>query len=540
MPTVELSRRSFLFGAGALALSLTRGVRAQEKRKPNFLIILADDMGYSDAGCYGGEVQTPRLDGLAAKGIRFTQVYSTGRCWPSRSCLMTGFYAQQIRMDPPKGKLPAWCRLAPHYLKPEGYRCYHSGKWHIRGANKPCADGGFDHSYRLADHNRFFSPKSHFKDDKPLPPVEPGSGYYTTTAIAEECIGFLKDHAENYKEKPFFQYLAFNCPHFPLHALQKDIDRYRDTYTVGWDAIRAARYARMRKMGLVHCKLSDPMPKVKPSWNLAEDALKKRIGPGEAGYAVPWDTLDADQKKLQATKMAIHAAMIDRMDQEIGRVLDQIEAMGELDNTLVVFLSDNGASAEQIIRGDMHDKTAPLGSGRSYLCLGPGFSTAANTPFRYHKSWNHEGGISSPCIVHWPAGIQAQGELRRNPGHFIDILPTVLEVAGIEPPATWQGKPAPPIQGRSLVPAFTRDGSVEQPFLFFHHTSNRGIRMGDWKLSAAGGKGPWELYNLADDRSETNDLSKKLPEKAKELADAWQKHETDFRTMAKSDTWPLK
>ncbi|NQT87938.1 arylsulfatase [bacterium] len=536
--TTALTRRSFLAGAGALALSLGRGASAQEPRKPNLLVILADDMGYSDPGCYGGEIQTPNLDGLAAKGIRFTQVYSTGRCWPSRSCIMTGFYAQQIRMDPPRGKLPAWTRLAPHYLKPAGYRCYHSGKWHIRGANKPCADGGFDRSYRLADHDRFFSPKNHQEDDKPLPPIKPDSGFYTTTAIADHSIRCLKDHAAAHKDKPFFQYLAFNCPHFPLHALQKDIDRYRDTYTVGWDAVRKARHARMRKMGIINCKLSALQPKVKPSWNLKEAALKERIGPGEAGHAVPWDTLDADQKKLQATKMAIHAAMVDRMDQEIGRVLKQIEDMGQLDDTVVIFISDNGASAEQIIRGDKHDKTAPPGSWRSYLCLGPGFSTAANTPFRYHKSWNHEGGIASPCIVHWPAGLEAKGELRHNPGHFIDILPTLLDVAGVRPPNTWKGKPAPPMQGRSLAPAFAKDGSVPQPFLYFHHGGNRAIRVGDWKLAAAGGKGPWELYNLATDRCEMNNLAAKQPVKAKELADTWKGHEDAFRKMAKSDTWP--
>jgi len=539
----EVDRRGFLStvaaGAGALALRSVLGEAGamQTDRKPNFLVIVADDMGYSDAGCYGGEIQTPNLDRLAAKGIRFTQVYSTGRCWPSRACIMTGFYAQQVRMDPPRGRLPAWCRLAPHYLKPLGYRCYHSGKWHVRGAPKPCADGGFDHSYLIADHNRFFYPKRHLEDDKPLPPVRPGSNFYLTTFIADHAIKCLKEHAEKYPDKPFFEYLAFTCPHFPLHALREDIKRYRGRYDVGWDVIRQERLARMRKMEIVNCGLSPLQSRTIPPWNLPEATLKKEIGPGEAGYAVPWDTLTDTQKRFQAIKMSIHAAMIDRMDQEIGRVLAQIEAMGQLENTLVIFVSDNGASAEQIIRGDRHDKTAPPGSARTFLCLGPGWSTASNTPFKLHKSWVHEGGIASPFIVCWPAGLKARGQLRHNPGHFIDILPTLIELAGGTPSPTWRGRRCPPLEGRSLVPAFTKDGTVHHDYLFFHHIGNRAIRVGDWKLVAAGKKAPWELYNLENDRCESNNLAANHPEKVKELASKWEELERRFRRMAASDDW---
>jgi len=541
--THKYSRRDFLArsaaGAATLGWALARGTAAAEatRRKPNFLVILADDMGYSDAACYGSEIKTPNLDRLAAKGIRFTQVYSTGRCWPSRACIMTGFYAQQVRMDPPKGRLPAWARVAPHYLKPLGYRCYHSGKWHVRAAPKPCKDGGFDRSYLIGDHDRFFYPKRHLEDDKPLPPVKPGSGFYLTSHIADHAIKCLREHADQHADKPFFEYLAFTCPHFPLHAIQEDIARYRGTYDVGWDVIRERRLARMRKMGIVHCALSPLQSRTIPGWNLPEAKLKAAIGPGEAGWAVPWDTLTAEQKRFQATKMAIHAAMIDRMDQDIGRVLAQIEAMGQLDNTVVIFCSDNGASAEQIIRGDRHNKTAPPGSGPSYLCLGPGWSTAANTPFKLHKHWNHEGGIASPFIVCWPAGLKAQGKLRHNPGHFIDILPTLVDLAGATPSPTWRGKPCPPMEGRSLVPAFTKDGSVPRDALFFHHAGNRGLRIGDWKLVAAGRRGPWELYDLATDRCESRNLAKQRPEKLRELIARWEALEKHFRQMAASDEW---
>jgi len=541
-----MNRREFLraTGFGAAAVLTPRGVSGKDdagKRKPNFLVIVADDMGFSDAGCYGGEIATANLDALAAGGVRFTQMYSTGRCWPSRACILTGYYAQQVRMDPPKGRLPAWTRLAPHHLKPMGYRCYHSGKWHIGGAPMPMRDGGFDRSYYLRDQDRFFSPRRHWADDKPLPPVSPDKGYYATTAIADHAIGHLKAHARDHGDRPFFCYLAFTCPHFPLHALQKDIARYRGRYAQGWDAVRTARLARMMEKGIVTCGLSPLQPGVKPGWNLSEPLLKKRIGPGEAARAVPWNTLTDRQQAFQATKMAIHAAMIDRMDREIGRVLGQLKAMGAYENTVILFVSDNGASAEQIIRGDKHDPSAAPGSWRSYLCLGPGWSTAANTPLRLHKSWVHEGGIASPFIVHWPAGLKTKGQLRHNPGHFVDLLPTMLDLAGGRASETWKGKPAPPLAGRSLAPALKKDGSVAHEFLFFHHSGNRAIRIGRWKLVAAGRKGPWELYDLKADRGETGNLAKGMPEfqdKVRELITAWQRHEKAFRRMAASDTWP--
>lgn len=506
---------------------------AEPQKTPNFLFIMADDMGYSDAGCYGGDVQTPNLDRLADGGLRFTQMYSTARCWPSRSCLMTGYYAQQVRMDPKKGHIPAWTRCVPNYLKPAGYRCYHSGKWHVDC--KIISEAGFDRSYCINDHDRFFNPQHATLDDEQLPPVPEGTDFYLTTAIADYMLGFLKQHSEKHANEPFFSYLAFTSPHFPLHAKKEDIDRYRDKYREGWDVMRQRRFDRMRSMGLVQGELPPREPNIVASWSLSEEKLQAEIGPGESGRAVAWNELTDAQRDLQATKMAIHAAMIDRMDQEVGRVLDQLKAMKVLDNTVVVFLSDNGASAEQIIRGDRHDQNAPLGSAKSYLCLGPGWSTAANTPFRYHKSFVHEGGISSPAIVSWPAGISGRGQLRHTPAHFIDWLPTVLELAGVTPAGDWNGKTPPPLPGRSLVKAFDRDETIARECLFWHHMSNRAIRVGDWKLVSAGGKGPdgdWELYNMKNDRSETKNLAAVHPEKVKELAELWNKHEKEFDQQA--------
>ncbi|MBN1418430.1 MAG: arylsulfatase [Planctomycetes bacterium] len=480
------------------------------RRRPNVLVIVADDMGFSDAGAYGGEIRTPVLDRLAANGLRFTQGYSTARCWPSRACILTGYYAQHIRRDTLPGlKLgarPAWARLLPERLKPLGYRCYHSGKWHIDGL--PVA-GGFDRSYLLADQDRYFSPRNHREDDRPLPAVEPESGYYATVAIADRAVRCLREHAEEHADRPFFLYLAFTCPHFPLHALEEDIARCRGRYRDGWDAMRERRWLRMRAMGLVDCGLSARDP-----------------------AARAWRDLSAAERDAWEVRMAIHAAMIERMDREIGRVIDRIRAMGALDDTVIFFVSDNGASAERILRGDGHDPTAPPGSWRSYLCIETAWANLANAPFRRHKIWVHEGGISSPWIVHWPAGIRAHGELRRDVCHLIDLAPTILDLAGAPPADARQGMPGPPMHGRSIAPAFARDGALARDALCWFHSGNRAIRAGDWKLVAEGAKGPWELYDLAADRCESNDLAARAPDRVKDLADRWTAWEADARKTA--------
>ncbi len=524
-----------LLSLAALSLPAASAPAQPKSGRPNFVIVVADDLGFSDLGCYGGEIRTPNLDRLAAEGLRFTQFYNAARCWPTRAALLTGYYPQQIRMDPPRKPWPEWARILPHYLEPAGYRCYHSGKWHLPTAPKVIADGGFHRAYLTLDFNRNFSPQRAELDDRPLAPVPEGSGHYSTTAIAQYAIQFLQEHAERYPGKPFLLYLAYIVPHFPLHALPEDIDRYRNTYREGWDVIRRRRYQRLRDLGIAHSSLPPLEPAIVPSWNLSAGELEARIGPGEVSRALPWHRLTEEQKEFQALKMALHAAMIDRMDQETGRVLAQIRKMGAEDNTLVIFLSDNGASAEQIIRGDGHDKTAPPGSARSFLCLGPGWSSAANTPFRRHKYWTHEGGIATPFIVRWRRGIGARGELRHTVGHVIDIVPTILELAGVTPAAEWKGHRPPPLPGRSLVPALARDIHIERPYLFFSHQNNHALRVGDWKLVQAAQEKRWELYDLSADRAESRDLALTHPDRLNQMKRLWEVVAAEFRRQAGLD-----
>lgn len=502
--------------------------------KPNVLLILADDLGYSDLGCYGGEIATPNLDSLAKNGLRFTQFYNTARCWPSRGALLTGYYAQQIHRDAlaevaggGQGVRQKWARLLPDFLKPAGYRCYHSGKWHIDGK---VLDGGFDRSLDMRNQGNFFTAAGNAIDDVPVIPAQDETGYYATNAVADHAIDCLKDHAANHGSEPFFHYVAFIAPHFPLHALPEDIAKYRDNYLSGWDAMREARFARQQQLSLVNTTLSPLEREVGPPYPFP-DAMQK-LGPGEVNRPLPWSELTAEQRRFQATKMAIHAAMVDRMDHEIGRILDQLRAMGTLDNTLICFASDNGASAEIMVRHGGHDPQAAPGSAASYLCLGPGFSSACNTPHRRHKTWVHEGGISTPLIVHWPAGIAAKNELRHTPGHVVDIVPTVLEVAGLKKPDQWDGQPIPAAPGKSLAPAFAQDVTITRNSLWWMHEGHRAIRVGDWKLVATKGN-PWELYDLRTDRAEQNNLASQMPEKVKELEAAWERQASDFTALVK-------
>ena len=529
---VVVAMAAILSSAGTLAADATG--------PPNVVLILADDLGYSDLGCYGGEIETPNLDRLAAGGLRFTQFYNTARCWPSRAALLTGYYAQQVRRDAipgtnfgGRGQRPKWAPLLPQLLGPLGYRSYHSGKWHLDGKT---AAGGFDRSYTLDDHNRFFAPRKHTRDDRPLPPVKDDAGYYATTAIADHAIECLREHAAQNAGRPFFQYIAFTAPHFPLHAMQGDVDRYRTLYRDGWKRVQAARGRKLKELGVVARDPPAMERDVGPPYRFPD--VLERLGPGEILRPLAWSELTDRQRAFQARKMAIHAAMVDRMDREIGRVVEQIKAMGQFDNTLILFASDNGASAEVMVRGDGHEQSAPAGSAATFLCLGPGWSSASNTPFRRHKTWVHEGGISTPLIVHWPAGIAARGELRHAPSHLIDVVPTVLELAGGKPPTTWNDTPVPPAPGKSLVPAFAADVVVNRDSLWWFHDGHRAIRIGDWKLLSDGADDAWELYNLSADRSETNNLAGKYPERVSQLKRAWSEHLEEFRALATRDLPP--
>lgn len=538
LENVRIASATFLLFPSAVLLSAQLAIiDVDAAERPNILFILADDAGYSDVGCYGGEIETPHLDGLAENGLRFTQFYNTARCWPTRAALLTGYYAQQVRRDAlpglgggGRGKRQAWARLLPNYLRPLGYRNYHSGKWHLDGK---VLEAGFDRSLNVRNQGSFFTAQGNFLDDVPVQPKKDEAGYYTTIATVDHAIECLQDHAKHHANQPFFHYLAFIAPHFPLHALPEDIDRYRDRYLSGWDAMRQQRYDRQRKMQLHQTTLSALEPDVGPPYHFP-DALKK-LGDGEVNRPLPWDSLTPKQQRFQATKMAIHAAMVDRMDREIGRVLDQLNAMGALDNTIIFYASDNGASAEIMVRHGGHDPQAPPGSEASYLCLGPGFSSACNTPFRRHKTWVHEGGCATPLIVHWPAGISARGELRHTPGHMIDIVPTVLELAGGQKPASWKGEPIPPSPGKSLAPALHADVRIPRESLWWLHEGNRAIRVGDWKLVAAKGD-PWSLYDLTTDRAESQDLAQQMPGKVEQLQSQWQQQLEGMSQLVRKTT----
>lgn len=531
-----LSRRDFLCAAGAAAAA---PLLRSQPRKPNFLIILADDMGFSDAGCYGGEIETPHIDRLAFTGIRFTQGYSTARCGPSRSSLLTGYYAQQTACDVmTPGHIPDYARLFPDHLKPLGYRTYHSGKWHIRFVTGPNG-ANFDHSYTLMDEDRYFTPQRLLLDGEPLPAPKPEDHYYTTTAIADYAIRFLQEHARDHASDPFFLYFAPHSPHFPLQAPQEDIARYRDKFAEGWDVMRRRKWERMRKMGLINCALPPLEPDMWTLWNTPDSELFAKIGPGEVTRAVPWSTLTPEQKSLQRTKMAIHAAMITRMDIEIGRILQQIQAMGADRDTVIFFTSDNGASSEQLIRGDGHDATAPPGSARTFLGLGPGWASCSNAPLRLHKSWVNEGGIAAPLIVRWPGGIHDHNQLRHDPCHFVDILPTIVDLAGGK---TADSAPAgaPPVAGSSLALAFQKDGGAPHDFIYFNHNFNRALRVGNWKAISTGQGNPrtfwrdWELFDMGKDRSELVNLAASRQDLVNKMTARWTEIDEDFTRRRES------
>ncbi len=529
---------------------------AAEPAKPNIIVILADDMGFSDLGCYGSEIATPNLDSLAAGGLRFTQFYNCARCCPTRASLLTGLYPHQAGVghmmedkgnaNPGyRGNLNNTCRTIAEVLKPAGYRNYAVGKWHVtpHAAKVGPKDNwplqrGFDHCYStIHGAGSYFDPSSLVSDNTMIsayadPDYKPET-YYYTDAITDHAVRFVGDHAKNQSDKPFFMYVAYTAAHWPMQALPEDIAKYRGKYDGGYEPIRKARFEREVKLGLVDAKQG--MSPQAEDWNAVKD------------------------RKWEAAGMEVYAAMIDRMDAGIGKLIAELKRTGRYDNTLILFLQDNGACAEpmgrtgnkdhpNILRPDkptfpamkpedfaasgsvpkqtrdgypvrMGPKVMP-GAADTYVAYGRGWANVSNTPFREYKHWVHEGGIGTPLIAHWPNGIASKGELRKQPGHLIDIAATCVDLSGADYPKKIDDRAITPLEGKSLVPAFA--GKPLDRDLFWEHEGNRAIRSGDWKLVAKGPGAKWELYDITTDRTEAKDLASSQPDKVKELAAKWE------------------
>ncbi|WP_160148124.1 sulfatase-like hydrolase/transferase [Rubripirellula obstinata] len=520
----------------------TTSVNASEP--PNILIVLVDDMGFSDLGCYGSEIETPHLDAIANDGLRFSNFYNTARCWTSRTSLLTGFHLDQITGGPPKTAKDKMRLIQqrltplPKLLRQKGYRSYHTGKWHVQTLPNACADAGFDHSLAFHTGENHFRPRRVTQDDRPYP-HQPA---YDTDAMADRMVDYLQDHQQNHSDAPFFGYLAFYAPHWPLHAKPETIEKYRGVYQAGWDQLRDQRLHRMKEKGFPKNWSNAPLePQIEATGITKGPDGEMIFGPNEIYNAAAWDELSKDVQEFQSVKMQIHAAMVDDMDQAFGRVMDQIKAMDDFDNTLVLFLSDNGASAEMYGsygRGKVvHDPTAEMGGADTHLCLGPGFASLANTPFRRYKIWTHEGGVATPLIAHWPDGIHAElrGRITDRVGHVVDFVPALLEVAGVDD-ANLNPK-SPEWTGESFASVFDRKtfSTARDRPVFFSHAGNRGLRQGDWKLvSAKIDRNRWELYNLEQDRSETNDLSAQHPDKLEELTALWEQMNDRYREEARN------
>lgn len=526
-----MKKRNIAIGLGMLG-TLSACADGNNGTRPNIIVILADDMGYSDIGCFGSEIDTPNIDRLCSEGMMFTQCYNTARSCPSRASLLTGMYHHKTgvgAMVKPVGDLPNYqgylnrqCMTIAEVLKTAGYTTYMSGKWHLgdQDGNWPC-DRGFDESFVfLGGAGNYFYPNGRKpKKDKSImavndeyyyPPIE---GYYHTDAFSENAVKFIRNH--DY-DKPFFMYLAYTAPHWPLQAHREDIAKYDGVYDAGWDRMREERYERMVKSGLIDRK-----------W-----ALSPR------DETVPaWDSLSEPEKRYWADVMEIYAAMIDRMDQGIGKVIKALEEKGELDNTMIVFMSDNGGCME--IAGkfaDLSKYTGEMGSGDSFLAYEAKWANVSDVPFRYFKHWMHEGGISTPLLVRYPERIKA-GSRSDVPVHITDIAPTCMELGNAEYPVD-RNPDLKPLDGKSLCPVFRNPETELHDLLLFEHLGFRALRQGDYKIVSTYPEEKWELYNIAEDRTELHDLSASMPEKVAEMAELYrieaEKAEiTDWKTVAR-------
>ena len=538
---------------------------AENAPQPNIIVILGDDIGFSDIGCYGGEIATPNLDALAKSGVRFTQFYNTARCCPTRASLLTGLHPHQAGVghmmedhghEGYRGTLNRSCLTIAEALKPAGYRSYAVGKWHVTPgqSDKALEDNrnwplhrGFDRFYgTIHGAGSYFDPSSLVRDNKLVtvandPEYEPGEFYYTD-AIADHAVRFIREHGRDHQVQPFFLYTAFTAAHWPLHAKGSDIAKYKGRYDGGYEPIRAARRAKLKQIGLLDDR-----------W-------------GAQPLSEKWD--DVRNKAFESRCMEVYAAQLDCMDQGIGRIVAELKAQGQFENTLILYLQDNGGCAELNGRGTnfspraeqpglppmhMDDRQQgstpkqtrdgwPVRSGYgvmpggpdTYIAYGRSWAQVSNTPFREYKHWTHEGGISTPLVAHWPAGVAAsrRGRLESQPGQLVDIMATCLDVAGASYPGEYRGEKIKPLEGASLRPVFAGQTLVRAKPLVWEHEGNRAIRDGQWKLVAKESK-PWELYDLTADRSELRDLASIETDRVKAMAATWD------AWAARADVLPL-
>lgn len=537
--TEYFNRREFLKAAGLGAMGLTISGRVKLSKqfastlttdRPNIILIMADDMGFSDLGCYGSEIHTPNLDQLSEDGLRFTQFYNNAKCAPTRASLLTGLYSQQVG----GGKMKNSVTIA-ELLKNVGYRTLMTGKWHADGIP---SQRGFDRYYGLVSGCcNYFNPglrrqgekepgRKHPGEKRPwaidgkiIQPYTPeDKNFYSTDAFTDHAVKYLNQYGK--EDRPFFLYVAYTAPHFPIQAWPEDIAKYRGKYKIGWDAIRQQRYERLVKLGLIDKQWElSPRDNNVPKWNEVENKDS-------------WDL-----------NMAVYAAMIDRMDHGIGRILAKIRELGVEDNTLVLFLSDNGACAEDWRMFQTTAPDIPPGPMESYRTVGAPWSNASNTPFRKFKWWDHEGGISTPLIAYWPRMIKDGGKITHKVGHIIDIMATCVDIAGAKYPSSYNGRKVLPLEGKSLLPVLQGKQRQVHEVLYWQFGRCCAVRKGKWKLVAPdsnqrlgidyfgddselkdNAKKLWELYDMQVDRTELSNLANKYPERVKEMAglfNAW-------------------
>ncbi len=507
---------SLFFFAG-MALSGCAGKKGPEKESaPNIVLILADDMGYSDISCYGSEIRTPHIDQIAREGVRFRQFYNASRCCPSRASLLTGLYPHQAGMGgmtegqkyPGGSVLPAYqgylndhCLTLAELLRENGYQTFISGKWHVGDSvTRWPAARGFDRSFSLIwGASNYFNTKPFLNENQKVvvtldgKPVQLPHGFYFTDEFTRYAIRFIRERDPG---KPFFLYLAYTAPHWPIQAPEEDINLYRGKYMMGWDSLRAERFRRMKKMGII------------PEYT--------RLSP-KYGNVPDWDTLSPEEKTVWDLRMAVYAAMIHRMDAGVGEVMDLLEEQGLRDNTIIMFLSDNGATNAEMwwATNWIADRSGEIGSEQSLQSYGK-WANTSNTPFRLFKSHTLEGGIITPFIFSWPSKIKP-AVVNDYPGHIIDIVPTVLASTHTLYPATYRNKSIIPLEGEDLLPVLNGEKVSHDRILYWEHFGNKAVRKGDWKLVSDKEDNTWHLYDLGSDPSETQDLSGKYPEKEEEL-----------------------